>query len=188
MIKTIKEIKESGIENGLLISSDRIKNIFNSSNIDEIKDIIYNVYTKRENKKESKTLRLKSSYIKRTLSSKIKLEKIALDFRSSLISKQTESEKIFKAILKSIKINYQFQKIIYTKISFYIVDFYLTDFNKVIEIDGGYHESKEQKIKDSTRSNILIKKVGVSGILRFKNEEVKNTERVISEIKHFLKI
>lgn len=101
-------------------------------------------------------------------------------FREDLIKKQTNSEKLFKAYLKSAGVNYFFQKIFYTNKSFRIVDFYLPECNVVIEIDGKYHD--DNKVSDFIRTTEL-EAYGVQKIYRFKNEEVLDSEITMNRIK-----
>lgn len=101
-------------------------------------------------------------------------------FRNDLIKKQTNSEKLFKAYLKSLKIPYFFQKIFYTKTSFRIVDFYLPDCNVVIEIDDKYHN--DNKIKDFIRT-IQLEELGVLKVYRFTNDEVLDSELTLNRLK-----
>lgn len=53
----------------------------------------------------------------------------------------------------------------------YIVDFYCKPLNLVIEVDGGYHFEKEQKIRDQKRQQ-LLEEMGLN-FLRFHDEEVR---------------
>jgi very-short-patch-repair endonuclease len=53
----------------------------------------------------------------------------------------------------------------------YIVDLYIPQCNLIIEVDGGYHASMEQMMKDARRENYLRDK-GFN-ILRFENSEVE---------------
>ena len=67
----------------------------------------------------------------------------------------------------------------------FIADFYCHEARLVIEIDGGYHNSEEQKAKDSGREAEL-KALGLS-ILRFTNAEIESDlDSVISEISEHL--
>ena len=67
----------------------------------------------------------------------------------------------------------------------FVADFYCHKAKLVIEIDGGYHDEKMQKLYDNWR-NEVINEFGIS-ILRFRNEEVDNSfEHVLSKIKEFL--
>jgi len=66
-------------------------------------------------------------------------------------------------------------------IHIYIVDFYCHKLKLIIEIDGGYHDSKEQKLLDAERSEIL--KFQELEIIRFTNDEVlENIEFVLRKI------
>lgn len=62
---------------------------------------------------------------------------------------------------------------------FYIPDFYCFKENLAIELDGKIHEFR--KTKDQNRDEIL-KDLGIK-VLRFKNEEVENIEKVLLRIK-----
>ena len=113
-------------------------------------------------------------------------ERQAEKFRTSLTKKQTPSEKKFKAILKSLKVDYEFQKIIMLAKNFRIVDFYIPSKKIVIEVDGDYHQTYEQKQLDRKRSAQLIGK-GVGKIYRFTNSEVDNTNDCIKRLKEIIK-
>ncbi len=66
-------------------------------------------------------------------------------------------------------------------IHIYIVDFYCHKLKLIIELDGGYHDSKEQKLLDAERSEIL--KFQDLEIIRFTNDEVLgNIELVMRKI------
>ena len=68
----------------------------------------------------------------------------------------------------------------------YILDFYCHKVKLDIELDGGYHETKSQKINDTDRSNNL-KDLGIIEI-RFKNEDVVNKlPEILNEIRTYLK-
>ena len=62
----------------------------------------------------------------------------------------------------------------------YIVDIYIPEKKLIIEVDGKYHDTEEQKIKDKTRED-YIKKAGFE-IIRFRNEDVKDNLLDILEI------
>ena len=72
----------------------------------------------------------------------------------------------------------------------FAVDFYTDELKLVIEVDGKYHEKREQKLYDDDRTEILESHDLV--ILRFTNEQVMNsTQSVLDEIRRtirFLKI
>lgn len=67
----------------------------------------------------------------------------------------------------------------------YIVDFYCKPLQLVIEVDGGYHFEKEQKILDAERQKIL-EEMDLS-FLRFHDEEIrKDIEIVLRRIEQYV--
>ena len=92
----------------------------------------------------------------------------------------TEPEKILWNKLSKNKLRgYKFRR--QHPILFYIADFYCHALHLIIEIDGRYHESKEQKVKDDERTE-HIKSNGIT-LIRFTNEGVlNNINGVIEEI------
>ena len=99
--------------------------------------------------------------------------------------RETKSEKILWDKLKNNQLDgLKFRR--QHPISLYIADFYCHKFKLIIELDGKYHEEKEQKIKDQERDEVL--KLNGLNILRFKNEEVeKNIDNVLIKIKNHIK-
>lgn len=146
--------------------------ILNSQSIEDIKSFVKDRITKKINR-ENATYHTKESIKER-----------AESFRTTLTKNQTPSETKFKAILKMLKIHYDFQKILYTDRSFYIVDFYLPDYGIVIEIDGKRSESEIQKTKDIMRDAIV--QAQVKRVYRFNNEEIENTDKVVKKINGYL--
>ena len=121
------------------------------------------------------------------------MEEQAISNRDKLATTQTEGERVFKGILKSLELEYEFQKILwYTKgkgKSFYIVDFYLPYFSIVIEIDGGYHNNDIQVQKDRGRTAILKRDNGIKKVIRFKNIDIiSNPQHVINTMKNSIKL
>lgn len=104
--------------------------------------------------------------------------------RNKLIKKATGAELIFKDKLDQMKIRYMFQKGFIAGNNFCIVDFYLPKPYKLcIEIDGGYHSTEEQQIRDTNRTNYLERQRGFK-VIRFTNEEAETFSDV--EIKQRL--
>lgn len=81
---------------------------------------------------------------------------IANEFADNLRNRLTKSEKHFKKLLSKINIRHTSQKIIYKEKSFYIADFYIPEKRLCIEIDGGYHTTPEQIVKDTERDAYLL--------------------------------
>ncbi len=68
----------------------------------------------------------------------------------------------------------------------YAIDFYSDDLRLGIEVDGKYHESEEQKIKDAKREAVL-ERYGIT-LLRFTNEQVlQNIQFVLDEIRRIIR-
>src|ERR1700752_2662790 len=77
-------------------------------------------------------------------------------YKKELIKKATKSELIFKDRLKKAGIRFIFQKGFIAKNYHCIVDFYLPKPYKIcIEIDGGYHDTEQQKKKDYSKDLYL---------------------------------
>jgi very-short-patch-repair endonuclease len=85
--------------------------------------------------------------------------------------------------LKTLRIRYELQKIIYAGTSFYLVDIYLPRYNCVIEIDGSSHKGKE--VEDNLRTTNLILS-GIKSVYRFTNKEVFNEFVCINKIRKVL--
>ena len=67
-------------------------------------------------------------------------------------------------------------------IGIYIVDFYCHLHKLIIEVDGDYHFTEEQQIKDSERT-MHLNSSGLK-VIRFTNDEIeKNVEEVLRVIK-----
>ena len=101
---------------------------------------------------------------------KIKAHRI----QEMLVKNPTPSELKFKDILDEIGINYGFQKKIFVKENFYIVDFYFPKYKIIFEIDGGIHNDNFEY--DSNREIDIFQNSSqkINLIVRFPNEFVKN--------------
>ena len=110
----------------------------------------------------------------------------AMIFKSKLMKNATMPEKILGKLLKSKKVKIDVQRVVYIDYNcvinkFYVADIYLPELNLIVEIDGGYHETEEQKEKDYNR-DLDLKSVGYR-VFRCTNEEVlKNPELVYNTI------
>lgn len=99
----------------------------------------------------------------------------------------TEAESVLWNVLRDNNIGYKFrrQHIIHD----YIVDFFCNDLSLTIEVDGGYHLTKEQQEADAIRTKELTE-LGYTE-LRFTNEQIlfdinnvlEEINRVASKIK-----
>ena len=94
----------------------------------------------------------------------------------------TEAEKAMWEILRGKNIGFKFRR--QHVIADFIVDFVCLKLQLVIEIDGKYHLTSEQKEADEWRTSIL-NRLGYS-VLRFTNEDVlHHPEKVLKKIKEF---
>lgn len=115
-------------------------------------------------------VRPKVNYKKRAL-------RVVKGYREKLVKGATLSEIRFKALLKRCGLAFEFQKIMDLGAKKYIVDFWLKDYHVVCEIDGGYHDTVEQKIKDDLRVSELLCFPLVSKVVRFDNEFILNCKK-----------
>lgn len=74
-------------------------------------------------------------------------------------------------MLRSIGIAFKFQRVIKTEERFRFADFFIPGINWVVEIDGGYHDIPEQRVKDEFRTKEIVKATGYK-VVRFTNEQV----------------
>lgn len=80
----------------------------------------------------------------------------------------TEAESLLWECLKGKALGVKFRR--QHCIGDYIVDFVCLDSLLVVEVDGGYHDTEEQKKEDEIRTRAL-NKLGFR-VIRFTNEEV----------------
>ena len=96
--------------------------------------------------------------------------------------KPTEAEAVLWEMLRRKNLGYRFRR--QHLINSFIVDFVCLKKNTIVEVDGGYHITKEQKEADQQRTSKL-EELGFH-VLRFTNEEVMlNSDEVLNKIKSF---
>jgi leucyl-tRNA synthetase len=92
----------------------------------------------------------------------------------------TEAEKILWNALRNKATGYKFRR--QHAIENYIADFVCLDTWIIVEVDGGYHNQKEQQEADASR-DASLEKIGFT-TLRFTNEEIiSSLEEVTNKIK-----
>ena len=98
----------------------------------------------------------------------------------ALRMRETKSEKILWDKLKNNQLDgLKFRR--QHPISLYIADFYCHKLKLIIEVDGGYHYTKEQIPKDEERTKIL--EFNGIRVIRFSNDEIlSNIKKVLKEI------
>jgi len=116
-------------------------------------------------------------------------KRVANENRQKLLNDSTGAEKVFYEFLSKFKIPLEQQKIIYLYKGnliekFYIADFQIKGTKVLIEIDGGYHTTPEQIIKDAYRT-LLIEQQGFR-VLRYTNDEMKDLMKVFKKLNDFI--
>ncbi len=100
-----------------------------------------------------------------------------------LRKKNTEAENVLWQYLRNSKLGVKFRR--QHPIDNFIADFVSLQNKLIIEIDGGYHNSPDQKIADEERT-VVLSEIGFK-VIRFRNEEVlTGIETVIEKIKNEL--
>ena len=95
----------------------------------------------------------------------------------------TPAETILWECLRNKNLKYKFRR--QHIIDVFIADFVCIEKKLVIEVDGGYHNTPEQKEADELRTQIL-NEIGFK-VIRFTNEEViANTDKVLEKISEIL--
>ena len=113
---------------------------------------------------------------------------ISEQFRKELVSKATKSELELKKFLDKNMIAYKFQKVVYVSVDckqkFYIADFFFKQYNLIVELDGGYHNTPDQKIKDDMRT-MHLRRAGYF-VLRFDNSRTDDCKSLYADIIKFI--
>lgn len=104
--------------------------------------------------------------------------------RQELLSKATSAERFAMKILRDMGLSPVFQQPFYTGRNTYYADIYIPHARLVLEIDGGYHFSEEQKRKDENRSANL-RRLGVH-VCRLSNSDARDPKKVRSKILRYL--
>ena len=87
------------------------------------------------------------------------------------VREPTAHELLFAAKLIANRITFKVEYPVLTEKSFFTADFYLPKYKLLIEIDGGYHNTPEQIMRD-TMKDCVYKSLGYN-VLRIKNKEVE---------------
>jgi ATP-dependent DNA helicase RecG len=110
--------------------------------------------------------------------------KLLKELQAENKNQPTEAEIVLWECLRNKKLNYKFRR--QHIIDEFIVDFVNLEKNLIIEVDGGYHNTIEQKEADELRTQIL-NEIGFK-VIRFTNEQVVgNIDNVLNYIVQTLK-
>lgn len=93
-----------------------------------------------------------------------------------LQEKHTKQEGFVFGFLYDLKINFVFQAPFVFDDKIYFADFFLLEKNIILEIDGGYHDTNEQKKSDKKRDKDF-KNHGIKTI-RIKNDIAMNYDKL----------
>lgn len=98
-------------------------------------------------------------------------------YAKELKQRATKAERIVLSIVKRLNKKMVFQHPIFIYVNGNIKTFYIADFcdirkKIILEVDGGYHKTEEQTIKDKLRT-IDLKRLGYK-VYRITNEDVFN--------------
>jgi len=148
----------------------KLSKLLKENNIIELKKKLLVIIDDLEAKENSK-LPSKKQIEAYSTSKNRGLMRVAQEYKENLEDNITIGEKEFIIILRQEKIKYEFQKIFFHGKSFFIADFYIPSKHIIVEIDGGYHDSSEQMLKDNKRT-IALRQLGIRSILRLSNKDV----------------
>lgn len=108
---------------------------------------------------------------------------LQFEFAKQMRKEYTDAENHLWQQVRADKLGVKFRR--QHPIESYIVDFVCLQSALIVEVDGGYHETTEQKIYDEERTRVL-NEIGFT-VIRFNNDEVLNRlEKILSKIKEVL--
>lgn len=107
----------------------------------------------------------------------IEIRNTAKLYAKELKQRATKAERIMLSIVKKLNKKLVFQHPIFIHVGGSIKTFYIADFcdirkKIILEVDGGYHKTEEQIIKDKLRT-LDLKRLGYK-VYRITNEDVFN--------------
>lgn len=129
--------------------------------------------------------KVKLSIKKKAKQGKAKTPKWVKQYRAGLLAKKNEAETCTEDMLQSMGIPYQRELAVKVFKSRYFVDFYIPSIrindknvrvNIALEIDGGYHLSKVQFIKDRGKERDLLKTRRIDQVVRVSAKNIMTME------------
>lgn len=100
--------------------------------------------------------------------------------RCDLLSHTTDAEKAAAKICTQLGYKVIPQQPIVTGRKLYFADIYLPEIKTIVELDGGYHFTKDQKRKDGNRSS-GIWRLGYH-VARLSNHDARNPKKIKAKI------
>lgn len=113
----------------------------------------------------------------------IKKKKWIEQRRNELKSRTTSAEKSITKILLMLGITHKTQYPINTGRKQYFADVYIPSLKLILEIDGSYHNSANQKRLDENRSANL-RRLGYH-VCRLSNKDAYNPNKVIAKLRRY---
>lgn len=100
--------------------------------------------------------------------------------RCDLLSHTTDTERAAARICSRLGYKVILQQPIFTGRKLYFADIYLPEIKTIVELDGGYHFTKNQKRKDGNRS-VGIWRLGYH-VVRLNNHDARDPRKVKAKI------
>lgn len=178
-IPTLEQVRECVVRNGYDVSPEDVYNYYSKRN-----------WLSKTKRKPIKTLEsvIKAwngvlnnknihpvSRIKKLNNSDDKFTKWSVNTKNKLENNPTKSElSLFKYLTGTLHNRVKFQHPFLINGKLYYADIAIPSLKLIIEVDGGYHNTEEQKAKDKQRDNDF-KSIGYT-TLRYTNEQVESRE------------
>ena len=122
--------------------------------------------------------------LKKYMTARPSVYKLLKELQVKNKNQPTEAESVLWECLRNKKLEYKFRR--QHIIDEFIVDFVNLEKNLIIEVDGGYHNTIEQKEADELRTQIL-REIGFK-VIRFTNEQIiGDLDNVLNYISKSLK-
>lgn len=106
--------------------------------------------------------------------------------RKRLIANETESEKEFYSVLKLLDIPFTKQRPFVIDDKIFFADAVFEKTKTIVEIDGGYHNTKKQQAKDKRRTK-MFNKIGYK-VVRIPDEDVYDRFKFMDELYQYLPV
>lgn len=108
----------------------------------------------------------------------------AYNYHIENVANPTKAESRFKALIDYLQIQYVIEYPVKKIKSFYLIDFYLPRYGVAVEIDGEYHQTSSQVLKDKIRDAFLNSK-GIK-VIRISNSEMMSITNATDLLKRLL--
>lgn len=187
-IPTLEQVRECVVRNGYDVSPEDVYNYYSKRNwltktkrkpIKTLEGVLntWNGVLKNKNIHEVKK-------VKTLEKSDDKFAKWAIKTKKNLEVNNTKYElSLFKDLVKTFHNRVKFQNPFIISGKLYYSDISIPSLKLIIEVDGGYHNTEEQKAKDKQRDEDF-KSIGYT-TLRYTNEQVESREgkkKIVQEI------